>query len=29
MEDVLKKSVNPEVIAKWTKQDGIYTIHSL
>jgi hypothetical protein len=29
MEDVLKKSVNPEVIAKWTKHDGMYNIHSL
>jgi hypothetical protein len=29
MEDVLKKSVNPEIVAKWTKVDGLYTIHPL
>jgi hypothetical protein len=29
MEDVLKKSVNPEIVAKWTKVDGQFIIHSL
>jgi hypothetical protein len=26
-EDVLKNCVNPRIIAKWTKQDSIYTLH--
>jgi hypothetical protein len=29
MEDVLKHLVNPQVIATWTKENGIYTIHPL
>ena len=29
MEDVLKHVVNPQIIATWTKENGIYTIHSL
>ena len=29
MEDVLKHLVNPQIIATWTKENGIYTIHSI
>jgi hypothetical protein len=28
-EDILKNNVNPKIIAKWSKEDDMYTIHHL